>query len=151
MIKYCNLTLLFFLFAGLPVLAQAEEKIAPVDPLSASSILNMFMGLGLVLVIIFTMAWVVRRMGGMQVLGSQKLRLLGGLSLGAREKIVLVQVENKRLVVGVAQGQVNTLHVLDGEYSEEETTTENPSLFKDKLLQALNKTAHNTAKKTDSQ
>ncbi len=140
---YKALLFLFGLFSATPILA--EEKIAPVDPLSASSILNMFMGLGLVLVIIFAMAWVVRRMGGMQVLGSQKLRLLGGLSLGAREKIVLVQVENKRLVVGVAQGQVNTLHVLEGEYSEEEAMpTDNASLFKDKLMQALSKSSPET-------
>lgn len=141
MFKLIYQSFLFLLSAGYAHIASAEEKIAPVDPLSASSIMNMFMGLGLVLAIIFLMAWLVRRMGGMQVLGSQKIRLLGGLSLGAREKIVLVQVENKRLVVGVAQGQVSTLHVLDGEYEEDEVAPDdNASLFKDKLLQALSKT-----------
>lgn len=119
----------------------AEEKIMPVDPLSVSSIVNMLMGLGLVLLIIFVMAWVVKRMGGMQISGTQRLRMLGGLSLGAREKIVLIQVENKRLVVGVAQGQVNTLHVLDGEYENAEVD-ENKlnSDFREKLVQAINKT-----------
>jgi len=129
--------------------ASAEEKIAPVDPLSASNIMNMLMGLGLVLAIIFFMAWIVRRMGGMQVMGSQQIKLLGGMSLGAREKVVLVQIENKRLVLGVAQGQVSTLHVLDGDYeTNESSATDANSPFKEKLLQALSQTISNkTAKK----
>lgn len=138
--KYISMPVLFFVLMLWSVLVLAEEKTAPVDPLSSASIVNMFLGLGLVLAIIFAMAWLVRRMGGMQVLGSQKIRMLGGLSLGAREKVVLVQVENKRLVLGVAQGQVNTLHVLDGDYDIEEDTGNTGTDFKEKLLQALNKT-----------
>lgn len=128
------------LFLPQTVLAVANEKAVPVDPLSASSIANMFMGLGLVLVIIFFMAWMVRKMGGMQIAGSQRMKLLGGISLGPREKVVLIQIENKRLVVGVAQGQVNTLHVMEGVYEETEKDSINTAAdFKDKFLQALNK------------
>ena len=123
------------------IYAAADEKVMPVDPLSASSIANMFMGLGLVLALIFLMAWVARRMGGMQLSGSQRIRLLGGLSLGPREKVVLIQVENKRLLLGVAQGQVNTLHELEGEYdSAVEPSQDAAGDFKAKLLQALNNT-----------
>ncbi len=132
-----------YLLLFLPQLVSAvtEEKTLPVDPLSASSIANMFMGLGLVLAIIFVMAWVVKRMGGMQLAGSQRLKVLAGLSVGTREKVVLIQVENKRLVLGVAQGQVNTLHVLDGEYDNNEAESFNTGAdFKDKLIQALSKT-----------
>ena len=136
------------LFLPQLLVAAEVEKPAPVDPLSASSIGNMVMGLGLVLVLIFVMAWVVRRMGGMQIAGSQRMKLLGGLSLGAREKVVLVQVENKRLVLGVAQGQVNTLHVLDGEYeADEQNAAGEGTDFKDKLLHALNNTLNKKAEK----
>jgi len=140
----------FFILVLLQVnVANAEEKIAPVDPLSASNIMNMLMGLGLVLAIIFFMAWIVRRMGGMQVMGSQKIKLLGGMSLGAREKVVLVQIENKRLVLGVAQGQVNTLHVMDGDFdTDEKESVDSAAPFKEKFLQALSQTIKNkTAKK----
>ncbi|MCK5337002.1 MAG: flagellar biosynthetic protein FliO, partial [Gammaproteobacteria bacterium] len=132
-----------YLLLFLPQLVSAvtEEKTLPVDPLSASSIANMLMGLGLVLAIIFVMAWVVKRMGGMQLAGSQRLKVLAGLSVGTREKVVLIQVENKRIVLGVAQGQVNTLHVLDGEYENNEAESFNTGAdFKDKLIQALSKT-----------
>jgi len=136
------------LFLPQLLVAAEVEKAAPVDPLSASSIGNMVMGLALVLVLIFAMAWVVRRMGGMQIAGSQRMKLLGGLSLGAREKVVLVQVENKRLVLGVAQGQVNTLHVLDGEYeADEQNAVGDGTDFKDKLLHALNNTLNKKTEK----
>ncbi|MDH5425514.1 MAG: flagellar biosynthetic protein FliO [Gammaproteobacteria bacterium] len=128
------------------VSAAAEEKPMPmpVDPLSVSSIANMLMGLGLVLAIIFIMAWVVKRMGGMQLAGSQQLKILAGLSLGAREKVILIQVENKRMVLGVAQGQVNALHVFDGDYDNVENTTNITATdFKEKMLQALNNTLKN--------
>lgn len=136
--KLQSIILSLSVFVSLSVKA-AEEKVMPVDPLSASSIANMVMGLGLVLVLIFLMAWVVKRMGGMQLSGSQKIKLLSGLSLGAREKVILIQVENKRLVLGVAQGQVSTLHVLDGEFESSDNEDDKPD-FKEKLLQAINKT-----------
>ncbi|MDH5518780.1 MAG: flagellar biosynthetic protein FliO [Gammaproteobacteria bacterium] len=136
-----NLVVASMLLLPLAVNAATEEKVMPVDPLSASSIANMFLGLGLVLALIFLMAWVVRRMGGMQLSGSQRIRLLGGLSLGPREKVVLIQVENKRLLLGVAQGQVNTLHQLEGDYENiAEQTTGSATDFKAKFVQALNNT-----------
>ncbi|MBT8429393.1 MAG: flagellar biosynthetic protein FliO, partial [Gammaproteobacteria bacterium] len=39
----------------------------------------------------------------------------GGVSLGAREKAVLLSVEGRRLLVGIAPGRVQTLLVLDDE------------------------------------
>jgi flagellar protein FliO/FliZ len=143
-LKTCFLLALFW---PVSVLAEATANkhattvnAAPVDPLSVSSIVNMFLGLGLVIGVILGMAWLVRRMGGFQVNGSQQIRLLGGMSLGPREKVVLLQVENKRLLVGVAQGFVNTLHVLDGEYTEQQSKEDTgTSNFRDKLLQALQK------------
>lgn len=113
---------------------------APVDPLSVSNVLNMLFGLALVIGVILAMAWLVRRMGGFQMAGTQQIRLLGGMSLGPREKVVLIQVENKRLILGVAQGQVNTLHVLDGDYTDAQVSaSDDSSSFRDKLLQALQK------------
>ena len=40
------------------------------------------------------------------------MRVLGGVSLGNRERAVLRSVDGTRLLVGVAPGQVRTRHVL---------------------------------------
>jgi len=39
--------------------------------------------------------------------------VIGGVSLGPRERAVLLQVGGTRLLVGVAPGQVRMLHLLD--------------------------------------
>ncbi|WP_172600428.1 FliO/MopB family protein [Sulfurivermis fontis] len=39
--------------------------------------------------------------------------MLGGVPVGQRERVVLIQVGNKQLLLGVAPGRVQTLHVLD--------------------------------------
>jgi flagellar protein FliO/FliZ len=51
--------------------------------------------------------------------GKGLVTLLGGVSVGPRERVVLLQVDDARLVVGVAPGQVRTLHVMDPAASEE--------------------------------
>lgn len=43
------------------------------------------------------------------------MRLMGGLSLGGREKLLVVEVGEIQLVLGVAPGRVQTLHVLEGQ------------------------------------
>jgi flagellar biogenesis protein FliO len=45
--------------------------------------------------------------------GSANLELLGQLSLGARERALLVRVGDRQLLIGVAPGHVCTLHVLE--------------------------------------
>ena len=45
--------------------------------------------------------------------GSGPIEIIADVSLGAKERAVLVQVGGKQLLLGVAPGRVNTLHVLD--------------------------------------
>lgn len=53
--------------------------------------------------------------------GNGPLRVVGGLMLGTRERVVLVEVGDTWLVVGISPGQMRTLHALPkGELS---TTT----------------------------
>jgi len=42
-------------------------------------------------------------------IGRGQVQVLGGVSLGAREKAVLLAVDGRRLLVGVAPGRVQTL------------------------------------------
>lgn len=56
-----------------------------------------------------------RRFSGMAGLGSRHLKVLAGVSLGARERVVLLQTGNKQLVLGVCPGRIQTLCVLEGE------------------------------------
>lgn len=94
--------------------AAAEEPLKRPAPLADGQLLQTAGGLLLVLVLIVGLAWAVRRFGRLPSAAKGQLEILGGLSLGARERVVLLKVEDARLLVGVAPGRVQALHVLAG-------------------------------------
>ena len=64
-----------------------------------------------------SIAWLVKRYVQVPGINKGQVQILGGVSLGAREKAVLLHVDGKRLLVGVAPGRVQTLMEL-GEVGE---------------------------------
>lgn len=103
------------LFPG-ALLAEAAQGGWPISGgagMNAAYLAQMLVGLVLVVAAILVLAFFMRRVGGMQSRLGSEFRVLGGISLGSRERMLLVQVGEKQLVVGVAPGRVQTLHVLD--------------------------------------
>jgi flagellar protein FliO/FliZ len=111
-----SILLLFFLSWPAALLAEVAEKTPPlakVEPFSMMNMLNMVMGLVVVIALILGLAWVMKKYGRLPINNQVDMKILGGLSLGTRERAVLVEVEGRRLLLGVAPGRVATLHVLD--------------------------------------
>jgi flagellar protein FliO/FliZ len=81
--------------------------------LGAEGLLETAAGLLLVLATIIALAWAARRYGRFSMAGKGLVNVLGGITLGSRERVVVVQVEDTRLVLGVAPGRIETLYVLD--------------------------------------
>ena len=81
--------------------------------LATDRIGQVLVGLFVVLGAIVAAAWIGRRLMRIQPRGDEHLRLVGGLSLGPRERVVLIQAGETQLLVGVAPGRVQALHVLD--------------------------------------
>lgn len=77
---------------------------------SIASLLQVLLGLGLVLGAIAGTAWLLRRLAPGQVSAAGSLRVVGGVAVGPKERVVLVDVGDTRLVLGVAPGRVSTLH-----------------------------------------
>lgn len=90
--------------------ARAEEGFAGVE---GAAVLRVVLGLALVIFFIFALAWFLRRYSGAQQTLSGEMRVLGSLSVGQRERVVLVQIGEQQLLLGVAPGRVQTLHVLE--------------------------------------
>ena len=94
-----------------PALAQTPAVQPP--GVSAAAILQMLFGLALIVGLLFFAAWFLRRLNGGRGFGnSGPLRLVGGLMIGTRERIVLIEVEDTWIVVGIVPGQIRTLHTL---------------------------------------
>lgn len=69
-------------------------------------------GLALVLAAIAAAAWLLRRTTQLTQARGTPLVLRGGIAVGPRERVVVVEVEGTWLVLGVAPGRVSALHAL---------------------------------------
>jgi flagellar protein FliO/FliZ len=82
------------------------------DAMASDSVLMTVMGaLALVVLLMVALAWVFRRSGLSRRLndGSGAMTLVASKSLGARERLVLVDVGDQRLVLGVTASQITCL------------------------------------------
>jgi flagellar protein FliO/FliZ len=66
----------------------------------------------IVLGAVFAVAWVVRRMRGIGNRTGGAIDVVADIPLGQKERAVLLRVGQTQILVGVAPGRVNTLHVL---------------------------------------
>ena len=93
--------------SSLPTLPAAQ------DPVAMTNLWQLTLGLLVVLGLIVSIAWLLKRTGRFQIAAGGGLRVIGGLSMGSRERVVLVQAGETQLLLGVAPGRVQTLHVLE--------------------------------------
>lgn len=110
---------------------EATSRIAE-SPLSTANLATTAMGLLVVLAVMLVLAWLVRRFVQTPGLGKGAVRVIGGVSLGARERAVLLSVDNRRILVGIAPGQVRTLIDL-GPTGPEANTAAADSRFAEQL------------------
>jgi flagellar protein FliO/FliZ len=110
---------LFLLLSAIcPMLsAHAAEETRPAytppsPAVSSGSIVQIIFSLLLVLAAIVLVAWLLKRMNVAQQGSGNLLKVLGGVAIGQRERIVLVEMQDTWLVVGVGPGQIRTLHTL---------------------------------------
>lgn len=84
----------------------AADNVAPV----AVHPLNMVLGLLFLLAIVVGGWWLVRRAGGLPTNQGSGLRVVAAISVGPRERVVLVELAGEQWLLGVAPGRVNLLH-----------------------------------------
>lgn len=79
------------------------------QPTSAGGIFQVLMGLTLVLGLMALLAWALKRLNAGRPTGNAAIRIVGGVSVGTRERILVVEAAEQWIVVGVAPGSVNAL------------------------------------------
>lgn len=108
-----RLLLIVYLGAQPVTAACAAEWSRSANPTSA--LLQWLLGLILVLAAIGLSAWLARKLGRFSSPVGGQMKILGGLSLGGREKVIILQVGAKQLILGITPGSVRTLDVLEGD------------------------------------
>lgn len=99
--------------AGLPAFARAQAGPALEPAISpAGSVFQVFVGLVFVLLLIVATGWLTRRFGIGRGAAGSLLNVVGSAPVGTRERVVVVELGETWLVVGVAPGSVNVLATL---------------------------------------
>ncbi|MEQ1637518.1 MAG: flagellar biosynthetic protein FliO [Methylococcales bacterium] len=114
----------------------------PAQAFSNVNILNWLLALLMVLGLFFICVWMLRKFSqGLGQAHPHKMRIVGGIALGLREKVVLLQVGTKQLVLAVTPGRIKTLTVLEGDDCLVNSAPASHSItdtqFAQKLMQAL--------------
>lgn len=86
-----------------------------------SAAIRMVLGLAVVLALLGATAWVSRRFRVGAGMRGGLIEVVSGLSLGARERVVLIRVGGDQVLVGVSPSGMRTLHVLNQNPNDSET------------------------------
>ncbi|MCP9267782.1 flagellar biosynthetic protein FliO [Xenorhabdus sp. XENO-1] len=93
--------------------ANTVKQTASPEPLPASqTLMQVSSALGGILLLIFVMTWLIRRLG-LAPAKNKNHRLLNvkaSCSLGPKERVVVLEIEDSWLVLGVTPQQINVLH-----------------------------------------
>lgn len=109
---------------------------------------QIMLSLLLIVLIIFVSAWLLKRFGKVNGAVSGQMKVMGVMALGQREKVVLLELGNEQLLLGVTASRVSLLHKLEEPISIEDSATKKiSSAFADRLQEAI---GQNGAKKDDS-
>jgi flagellar protein FliO/FliZ len=95
--------------AGTPFAAPVAQS----APSTTGGTLRVTLAMILVLGAVMGAAWLARRLRGVSGVSTSGLEVLAQVSLGARERAVLIRVGECQVLVGVAPGNVRTLHVVE--------------------------------------
>jgi len=104
-------------------------------PSLGQTVLSLIVVLG----VIFALAALLKRLQGVKRGGTADLRIHAGLQVGPKERVLLIEAGGAHLLVGVAPGQIRTLHVYDEPPTLQSGTSKAPvsSAFTEALKRAL--------------
>ena len=129
------------LFALMTVPAVAQEAVPAVSPSSLFTGDYLLQVIGSFVVVILLLVGVLvllRRFNGVSSQMSGNMRVVSSVGVGQRERVVLLQVGEEQILVGVGPGNVRKIHAFDEPVVEPSAST-TPS-FSDVWKVAMGKT-----------
>ncbi|WP_229007149.1 flagellar biosynthetic protein FliO [Methylophilus sp. Leaf408] len=108
LVKLLPVYIVSLLWSAIAFSAETVKTAAP--PSASDSLGRMVFGTVIVLLVIAVIAWVLRRvLPGQGLAQTGVIKQVGGVQLGPRERVVVLEVAGRWLVVGVSAGQMTAL------------------------------------------
>ncbi len=144
-VLWALLALPISVMAAEPVATTAAVAAPVVNSSIAGQLTQLVFGLLLVLGIIFFLAWLLRRVQQAGPAGKgQVIELIGSRALGPRDRLMLVQVGNEQILLGLSPGTITALHVLKEPVPVPSTSEKATPDFAQQLLKILGKDQKDT-------
>jgi flagellar protein FliO/FliZ len=115
----------------------AKTATATIEPLSSSYLLKLTGGLILVVAVIFALAWLVKKMNLTPQSQTGLIKVVAGLNLGARERVVLLEVGGEQILVGLCPGRMDKLHTLTTPVDTDSLVVDSTKTVQSKFAQLL--------------
>lgn len=96
--------------AAMPAPAWSQVAATPIE--AGSSLLQVILSLVVVVLLLLGTLYLLKRLSAPRGAGAGLLRVIAGAAVGTRERVVVVEVGDTWLVLGVAPGSVTALHQL---------------------------------------
>jgi flagellar protein FliO/FliZ len=119
--------------------ASAADGAARAEPTLGQQYMTVLPALVMILLLIVGLAFLIKKFNPTLGRGNPLMRVLGTLSLGGKERLILVETGDACLLLGVTPGQIQTLHVVnrDSLGGDAEALTGDPAAGFAGILQAV--------------
>lgn len=97
----------------LALMLAAAPAAAEFNP--AGELVRVILSLFGIIALIVVAGWLTRRLQRRPGMGGRRIRCVEIFAVGARERLLLIDADGKRLLVSMGAGGTRTLHVYDGD------------------------------------
>ena len=74
---------------------------------------HVVLNLGVVMLLIAFLVFLLKKLKMTRQDGTRKIQILNMVSIGAKERIIMLEANNKTLLIGATPNSISTLHVFD--------------------------------------
>lgn len=99
--------------AGFGAAARTGDQLVVKSPLNVEVITQVVFSLVLIVSVILIAGVIYRKSGNYARNNIKNLGVITGFSIGSKERIVLIRAGNEQILIGVAPGVIQKIHVLD--------------------------------------
>jgi flagellar protein FliO/FliZ len=104
-----NKSIAVFLSALL-VVQSSHAQSNTVSP--TTGVIQILLALSFVIFLMLAIAWIFKRVGPSMIHQQLPMKIVGGMRIGNREKVMVIEVADQWLVLGITAQQINTLATL---------------------------------------